>query len=986
MLGGPAHDVIPRPGLAARLTSSRAGLAVAPAGFGKSSLLAEAALSLDQVTVRVVPAGATDDKELAGLVARGMRRVGLLDLAEAAGAYVTDRIAGGGPERLVQLLRQRNAGLTIVVDDLHLVDEMGQGWLAEIVLDIPAGCRVLAGGRRIGRALTRAVGEVGGATLGPDELRFDRNEVAKVVAPVIGGDVGDEILDAIERSTEGWPAAVVVVAARLAAGGSPLAATPGVRLLDDLVAAQLRDADETARTLVARLALLPLLSESVAEAVGGPGALARAIDVGLPIRRRLDGWYELPDAVREVLIGKAHLAAPVARTIARLYAAGGELAQGAELLHRRGDHLGVVDLLTAQRWTDLAGIGLPTLGALLDAAPDSVLAPHLGLLVRAALAGEQHAPELRPRWLERADRLAPPTGPMRRAVDAERARESARDGDLDEAVSAATAVLEAVAPQEELTRGRALLTRGLARLVQANGAADAATVADLEAAAALFGITGERRWEATALQALGFGVHVYRGSFERAEECLRSAVTLLAAPDLTRGMCLTYLAEAQIYGDRLADAEASLREAAAIGRRLAREDLIAYAAWTSAELATYRRDRASAEAAMAEAARNPGGWFDRLPGIDFLAGCADMRIRLGTIDGDFASALEALEAAEARAEGTGYLLTTRLARARYEVAVGTPDAATRALDELEPLGIDRDRWLYLLLRAVCAERRREPAASAALLARAKRAVVDLGDPERMTRREPGLLAMLGRAPLLRDGGLRISVLGGFAVNAGTTDVSPPSGRPATLVKLLALRTVLTIDEAVDVLWPEADEATGRARIRNLLNRIRTSSGELVIRRDTALTLAPGVEVDLQRFERATTLALEAPPEQRVGAARQALAHHPGGLLLPGDLYEDWAAAPRERQHRRQLALLDLLADDAVVRGDLDEAVQLLDLAIAAEPFELARYLVAARALIAQGRRASAIELSARAGVVADELGIALPPGFDTLTAHPPASA
>jgi DNA-binding SARP family transcriptional activator len=94
-----------------------------------------------------------------------------------------------------------------------------------------------------------------------------------------------------------------------------------------------------------------------------------------------------------------------------------------------------------------------------------------------------------------------------------------------------------------------------------------------------------------------------------------------------------------------------------------------------------------------------------------------------------------------------------------------------------------------------------------------------------------------------------------------------------------------------------------------------------------------------------------------------------GELLPGDRYEDWAAAPRERLRRRYLALVDLLADDAEARGDLDEAVRQLDAGSAIEPLDERRYLRAARMLLLQGRRASARDVVRRALAVGAELDI-----------------
>ena len=72
-------------------------------------------------------------------------------------------------------------------------------------------------------------------------------------------------------------------------------------------------------------------------------------------------------------------------------------------------------------------------------------------------------------------------------------------------------------------------------------------------------------------------------------------------------------------------------------------------------------------------------------------------------------------------------------------------------------------------------------------------------------------------------------------------------------------------------------------------------------------------------------------------------------------------------YKRQL--LDLLTDDAVDRGDVDEAIRLLDQSQEAEPLDEERYLRAAELLIFQGRRGSAARLVERAARVQEELGV-----------------
>ena len=532
----------------------------------------------------------------------------------------------------------------------------------------------------------------------------------------------------------------------------------------------------------------------------------------------------------------------------------------------------------------------------------------------------------------------------------------------------AEAVLAEAGTNETATRGRAHYVRALSRLVGDTAGTATGVAEELEAAIGLFSLAGERGWEAEAYQALGFGCDFTLGAFALAADRLERALALRPAPDAARAATLTFLAEVQTHVGRFEESAVSIRESAAIGRRLGDDRAIAYAAWSAAELACQRRDHAAMVAAIEETEAHPEGWFDQLAGVEFLANAAEMQALLG----DEPAARQMLARAEARAGGSARADAPLAARVRIEVTFGDPQEALSLVSQLEssPLTVRRDRWLVLLFRAVCAARLGDASGAATLLARSRQAAIDLGDADRLERREPGLLAMAapGRSRPAASASLMVVLLGRFAVERDGVDVDLPPGRPSTLVKLLALAGTLTADEAIDELWPEADLDVGRARLRNVLSRIRSACGELILRHEAALTLAPGVSVDAQRFEREAAVALAAPKESRIGLSRAALAWSTGELL-PADRYADWASVPRERLRRRALALLDLVAEDAIARGDLDEAGRLLDSAISTDPMEEERYVRLARALLTQGRTRRAQRVVDQALAVCADLDV-----------------
>jgi DNA-binding SARP family transcriptional activator len=555
-----------------------------------------------------------------------------------------------------------------------------------------------------------------------------------------------------------------------------------------------------------------------------------------------------------------------------------------------------------------------------------------------------------------------------RALEVERALADARLGDLGGGRARVEQVLRDSATEEALTIGRARLARASLLIVADTASSTDQALTDLEVAAAHLRLAGDRAWEADCHQAAGYGCHYTNGRHDAAIEALERSLALRPSPDAGRAEALTYLAEVLIRVGRLEDATVALREARAIANRLGAARAIAYVAWTLADLHAQRRDRRAASAALDEAEAHLAELARSLAEIDFLVDAARIRAVVGDAEG----AARDIERAERVARGSAREDVPLMARARYELLFGDPGIALQALGRVDDSAVAYrgERWLRELLRAATYARLGDAERATDSLASARGMVQDEGDPERLSRLEPELLALAARtapaAPAERLS-VTVSMLGRFAVERGGTDVTPPPGRPQMLVKLLALHATLAADEAMELLWPDVDPGTGRARLRNLLNRVRAASGHIVVRGGDALALAPGVIVDAQRFEQAAAKALAARPSERAGLGRAALAWSTGELL-PGDRYEDWADVPRERLRRRRLALLDLVADDAAAKGDFDEAARLLDEAIASDPLEGIRYVRLARALLAQGRTRAAMNVAQRGASAADELG------------------
>lgn len=222
----------------------------------------------------------------------------------------------------------------------------------------------------------------------------------------------------------------------------------------------------------------------------------------------------------------------------------------------------------------------------------------------------------------------------------------------------------------------------------------------------------------------------------------------------------------------------------------------------------------------------------------------------------------------------------------------------------------------------------------------------------------------------------LCVLGRWELRVDGTAVAAPDGVPGRALRVLALRRQIHVEELAELLWPDSDAASGRMRLRNVVSRIRASAGPIVERREELVCLAPQVEVDVELFTQLARAAHAAAELGDLAAAAEtgerALALL-RGPLLPDSPYADWALVARERAQRVHVGLLDLLAETAARRGDVDAALALLERAVETEPYEEQRYLRAADLCLEAGRRGAAAALLERARSVAEKLGVSPDP-------------
>jgi DNA-binding SARP family transcriptional activator len=179
-------------------------------------------------------------------------------------------------------------------------------------------------------------------------------------------------------------------------------------------------------------------------------------------------------------------------------------------------------------------------------------------------------------------------------------------------------------------------------------------------------------------------------------------------------------------------------------------------------------------------------------------------------------------------------------------------------------------------------------------------------------------------------------------------------------------------------WPDSSQAQARANLRRELHSLRSGlpqvhrwltadSGTLLWRLD------PDCHLDVAVFEAAaeaaaTALAAADEPAFRRAAAEAVRAYR--GEFMPA-LYDDWAAAERDRLHRRCLILLDQLITLEREAGAHAEAIELARRRIDLEPLEEVGYRSLLQLQALSGDRAAALQTYHRCtSVLERELGVA----------------
>jgi DNA-binding SARP family transcriptional activator len=573
---------------------------------------------------------------------------------------------------------------------------------------------------------------------------------------------------------------------------------------------------------------------------------------------------------------------------------------------------------------------------------------------------------------------------LRHRVEVEAARARLTAGDVAAAVRIAEQALGDLGPGEERTYARAYDLLGQCAAT-ADGRADLQRATECyQVAAAAWDSCGEHGRARTTRCDLAMSALIPLG---RTDEALAVLAQQLASPqmsDAERSWVMVMEGFALVNANRLESAHARFDRVTDLGYVQENPRLVAAAAWGHAMVAWRQHDRPGVIRHLAAAENTALGVDDDVLGIPFLC---DAATALGAV-----GELELAEAYLARAVERRPLFRDQIASTRFLLdarrgRLGDVAAALRATPPAE-------WWRIHFVAAVAHAHAGELPAAAAEVETAERLLTALGigDPASLgeaaaaetlaalahpePRAAPAPRPTVTAATAAPPRPYLVVMNGPISVREPDGGETPiPAGNPQRLIGVVAAYGgSASLDQISEAVWPGDPVNASRARLRNVLMRLRRGGGELLVRSGAGVRFAPGVRCDLQEFERRAGDALastRADPELAGRLAVEAIELAVGTAFADFE-YEEWAMNARRSVEQQLINLLDLLSVQAEDAGDLPAAQAYAERALRLDRYSDSRYVRLSELLAMQDRVAAAIAVLDDAAAVARELGGALP--------------
>jgi LuxR family maltose regulon positive regulatory protein len=1005
-------------------------LVIAPAGFGKTTLLVDFALeaALPVCWATLDPADrdpATFLETIVAAVRRQFPRVGARTLAALRGSpEVERRLSSLARTFAAEVAEHVDTLAVLVLDDYHEVNASAPAaqLMDELLRQLPDNLRLIIAGRALPTLTVSRLmveGQVFG--LGEADLRFTVDELLTILRRR-GAEISPERAVALAQGAEGWIAGFLLSVPHLWEGllRGVIAAGAGEGPLYDYLAGEAfdRQPPDVQRFLLA--SSVPETADlDLCTALLGPGnwrALLDRVDgAGLFLTRQDRGTFRYHQLFRGFLQSRlartdpttyAELHGRAARALAARgawqaalahFRAAGEEAEAAALVTRMAP-----ELERSGRWRALAdavaALPLPCLAAhpwlLLAGARAAVMTAELGRAEQLAQAAEEAGRRQGDRLLEawgaecrgNALRLQ---GRTAEALTALRFALARNPGDAALAASVRRDLGSCLGVQGDFAAAVAEFRAALDYFDRTGAAYDAArTEFGLAVALAKSGRLAEaiaryesnlERWrrlgdpamEAEMLNWLGWAC-AGRGDYQRAHELVQQGLALARDHGALRaeGVLLHTLGEVLLAAGDVAGARAAFEQGRAVAGDAGNLWMVAYHYEGLALATAFAGDLVRAEElahhAIALAQRQQSRYQEAV----FATTLAAIRARAGRPGAVAAlrTATAALDGMESRRE----LARTHLWLAQALHAEGEAAAARRHLRTALALAreLGTDALLDLHVRW-----------DAELFVQAA--------AEGLERRRLGaILARVHRpAPVVAP--IAAAELPGLAARAFgrgtlTTDaggeVSWPLDKARELFFLLLHHGPRRWEQLLAALWPDAPPARGRALLHTTVYRLRRAvHPQVVLFRSDVYRVNQEMVTwyDVRQFERLVREAAGAPPDAAVTMLQQAVELYTAPFLE--GLEAEWCTEERERLEHLSLLALERLADAYTAAGQLRESIAAAERLLARDPFREDVYARVIRAYLRLGNPAAARRQYERcAAVLRAELGVEPGPEIQAL--------
>jgi len=408
----------------ARAVSAKLVLVDAPAGFGKTTLVAQwraSAIERRRFAWVSLDSGDDDPGRLWWHVVSALERAcpeldaeDLLRALRTQAPQIGDDVIPGLASRLARL----RAPVVLVLDDYHVIKERScHDQMASLLLHLPPAVQLVLITRadpRLPLARLRTTGEM--VEIRMPELRFGPLQAAALVHAVSGAGLSAADLADLVEQTEGWPAGLYLAALSLRGHPAPGAFvrqfTGNNRFVVDFLAEEvLTRQPAEIRQFLARTSILGRFCAPLCDAVAGSGNGADVLDVlerenlfVVPLDETR-GWYRYHHLFAQVL--RSELARAEPGTVPALhqrasawYLASGWVEEAISHALAAGDIPGSVDLI-ARNWHAYVSVGRAgTVRAWMRLFTDDQIAAHpLAAHCAAWAAALSGEPEPLRRWL-----------------------------------------------------------------------------------------------------------------------------------------------------------------------------------------------------------------------------------------------------------------------------------------------------------------------------------------------------------------------------------------------------------------------------------------------------------------------------------------------------------------------------------------------------------------------------------------------------------